>query len=337
MKITRLVASLSLAFAVVFTSAHAFAQSQVPSGNIRGNATASTNVERSITPTEWFNRWCSSTQWRVPVSGAGTWSCIAATGTGSPVFSASPTLTTPALGTPSALVLTNATGLPLSGHAAQAAWSFVVNNTSGSAAPTAVDIASFTTKASPAAGDFIVLSDQAASGALKKATVSSVASAGSVSSIAGNTGAFTLSNGITNSTNDIRLDPATAADQETATSAVKPVTPAVQQRHPSSPKFWVSCTASGTSYTVVASYNGNLTIGPATNGCGRTGLGVGTLAFTTAFAGADTYGCVGTPYNSGGGQMTFDTRAAGQVAYDLRNNAGSNTDMGFSAMCFGDQ
>ena len=35
------------------------------------------------------------------------------TGTGSLVFSASPTLTTPALGTPSALVLTNATGLPL--------------------------------------------------------------------------------------------------------------------------------------------------------------------------------------------------------------------------------
>jgi hypothetical protein len=35
------------------------------------------------------------------------------TGTGSLVFSASPTLTAPALGTPSALVLTNATGLPL--------------------------------------------------------------------------------------------------------------------------------------------------------------------------------------------------------------------------------
>jgi hypothetical protein len=50
-----------------------------------------------------------------------------------------------------------------------------------------------------------MISDQAASGAWKKATVSSVASAGSVSSIAGNTGAFTLSNGITNSTNDIRL------------------------------------------------------------------------------------------------------------------------------------
>lgn len=37
------------------------------------------------------------------------------TGTGSLVFGTSPTLVTPALGTPSALVLTNATGLPVSG------------------------------------------------------------------------------------------------------------------------------------------------------------------------------------------------------------------------------
>lgn len=36
------------------------------------------------------------------------------TGTGALVFASSPTLTTPALGTPSAVVLTNATGLPLS-------------------------------------------------------------------------------------------------------------------------------------------------------------------------------------------------------------------------------
>jgi hypothetical protein len=39
------------------------------------------------------------------------------TGTGSLVFSTSPTLVTPALGTPSALVLTNATGLPVTGLA----------------------------------------------------------------------------------------------------------------------------------------------------------------------------------------------------------------------------
>jgi hypothetical protein len=89
--------------------------------------------------------------------------------------------------------------------AAQGAYTFLGNNTGSSAVPTAIDIAGLTTKASPASGDYIMLSDQAASGAWKKASVSSVASAGSVSSIAGNTGAFTLSNGITNSTNDIRL------------------------------------------------------------------------------------------------------------------------------------
>lgn len=97
-----------------------------------------------------------------------------------------------ALGTPASATLTNATGLPLSGLNAQAAWSFVVNNTSGSAAPTAVDIGSLTSKASPAATDLVIISDQAASGALKRATVSSISSGGSVASVNGQTGAITL-------------------------------------------------------------------------------------------------------------------------------------------------
>lgn len=65
-----------------------------------------------------------------PTSGAGTYFLIdvpttttavaetfsvAATGTGSPVLATSPTLITPALGTPTALVLTSATGLPTAG------------------------------------------------------------------------------------------------------------------------------------------------------------------------------------------------------------------------------
>lgn len=87
-----------------------------------------------------------------------------------------------------------------------AAYTFKGNNSGSTATPTDVDIAALTTKASPAATDYVILSDQAALGAWKKATVSSIASSGSVSSIAGNTGAFTLSNGITNSANDIRLN-----------------------------------------------------------------------------------------------------------------------------------
>lgn len=89
--------------------------------------------------------------------------------------------------------------------ATMAAFTFKGNNTSGSATPTDVDIAALTTKASPAAGDYAIISDQAASGAWKKVTVSSLASAGSVSSIAGNTGAFTLGTGLTNSVNDLQV------------------------------------------------------------------------------------------------------------------------------------
>lgn len=48
----------------------------------------------------------------LPMSSGGTGVATTATGTGNLVFSTSPTLVTPALGTPSALVLTNATGLP---------------------------------------------------------------------------------------------------------------------------------------------------------------------------------------------------------------------------------
>jgi hypothetical protein len=144
-----------------------------------------------------------------PITGTGTLGATyvagTPTGTGTFVRATSPTLVTPDLGTPSAAVLTNATGLPLSGHVNQAAYTFVGNNTSGSAAPTAVDIASLTSKASPAASDYVIISDQAASGAWKKATVSSVGVTSGVSSIAGNIGAFTLGTGLTNSTNDIQV------------------------------------------------------------------------------------------------------------------------------------
>lgn len=114
------------------------------------------------------------------------------TGSGALVFATSPTLVTPALGTPSAVVLTNGTGLPLSGHTTQAAFTFVGNNTSGAAVPTAVDIAALTTKASPAAGDYVIISDQSASGAWKKSTVSSVSVAGSVASLNTFTGALNV-------------------------------------------------------------------------------------------------------------------------------------------------
>lgn len=113
-----------------------------------------------------------------------------------------------ALGTPASATLTNATGLPLSGLNTQGAFTFVGNNTSGSAAPTAVDIAALTLKGSPASSDLVMISDQAASGAWKRVTVSSLASAGSVSSIDSATGSFTTANGVKTVSNVIQADPA---------------------------------------------------------------------------------------------------------------------------------
>src|SRR5690242_19918117 len=57
---------------------------------------------------------CTPPNTTAPLKGNNVGGCIAATttGTGSVVLDTNATLTTPALGTPSALVLTNATGLP---------------------------------------------------------------------------------------------------------------------------------------------------------------------------------------------------------------------------------
>jgi hypothetical protein len=79
-----------------------------------------------------------------------------------------------------------------------------MNATGSSAAPTDVEISTLTTKASPGAGDYVILSDQAASGAIKKASVSSLASAGSVASIDSLTSSFTTDNSISSTGNVLR-------------------------------------------------------------------------------------------------------------------------------------
>lgn len=105
----------------------------------------------------------------------------------------SPVVNGGVLGTPSSGTLTNATGLPLAGLVAQAAYTIVANSTGSSAVPTAVSIPALTQKASPIAGDILLLVDSAASNALKYATVGSVASAGSVTSVNTVTGAVVIS------------------------------------------------------------------------------------------------------------------------------------------------
>jgi hypothetical protein len=74
--------------------------------------------------------------------------------------------------------------------ATMAAYTIKANATGSSAVPTDVSIPALTQKASPVANDKIMIADSAASDALKYATVSSLASAGSVSSLNGQTGAL---------------------------------------------------------------------------------------------------------------------------------------------------
>lgn len=80
--------------------------------------------------------------------------------------------------------------IALTSLVAQANNTIVANVSGGSAAPTAVDISTLASKASPTNADYILVSDQAASGALKKATVGSIATIGSVASFNGRTGAI---------------------------------------------------------------------------------------------------------------------------------------------------
>lgn len=76
-----------------------------------------------------------------------------------------------------------------------AAWTLEGNFTGSSAAPQFSTISALTQKASPASSDLILIQDQAAAGALKFATVSSVSSAGSVASLNGLTGALSIGAG----------------------------------------------------------------------------------------------------------------------------------------------
>ena len=171
-----------------------------------------------------------------------------------------------------------------------AAYTLKGNFTGSAAAPQDSTIGALTQKVSPGASDLILIQDVAASGQLKYVTVSSVASAGSVSSIAGNTGAFTLSNGITNSVNDIRLA-SIAADNllmNSTGSSAPPIATAVPT---------CSAATSGLTYNVTTHAFGCNTLGTVTS-VGFTGgiISVATATTTPAFTVAGTSG--GIPYFS---------------------------------------
>jgi hypothetical protein len=86
-----------------------------------------------------------------------------------------------------------------------AALTFKGNPTTSTANESDFTIDGLTLKASPASSDEIIVYDVSGT-ALKKTTVGAIGAVGSVASIAGNTGAFTLGAGITNSTNVLLTD-----------------------------------------------------------------------------------------------------------------------------------
>jgi hypothetical protein len=170
--------------------------------------------------------------------------------------------------------------------ATMGAFTFKANNTSGAATPTDITIDGLTLKASPAAGDEVIIWDVAGA-ALKKATVSGVGASSGVASIDVQTGAFTTGNGIDSSGKVIEL------------TAARRTLPTVQ-------KF---TTGSGT-YTTPANV---LWIRVRLIGGGGGGGGAGTGTATAATAGtASTFGT--TLLSAGGGGRGADlTNAAGSA------------------------
>jgi hypothetical protein len=228
--------------------------------------------------------------------------------------------------------------IALSSHAAQAAYTFVGNNSGSSAAPTAVDIAALTSKASPAASDYIMLSDQAASGAWKRATIASLASAGSVASIAGNTGAFTLGNGLTNATNDIQFSGIFTSSSATALAIGRlgSTTPAFQvdaSTGSSITGLKVKAAASGGGVAVSATGETNVALKVDANGAGTLTLNgtatgnVTTPRVTTFTNGTDASPGAGAVIVTGGlatgGKIYAGTtiQAAGAIAAGARMSA----------------
>lgn len=128
---------LAAFFFALPTSASAQCSGIFSAGEVCGNSTASGTLAARASMSSMFDRAFCGTNNSTTIRLAGTWVCLGLgtgvptflttpssanlaaaitdeTGSGALVFATSPTLVTPALGTPSAIVLTNGTGLPLS-------------------------------------------------------------------------------------------------------------------------------------------------------------------------------------------------------------------------------
>ena len=212
-----------------------------------------------------------------------------------------------------------------------AAWTFKCNNSSSSAAPGDCTIDGLTSKASPTGSDEVAIWDAAAS-AMKKSTVTQLVGAVGVSSIAGNTGAFTLNGLLSNTGNVLQVLAASKSDQQAGSSGVVAVTPAFQQAHDSAAKAWAIITPS--TGAVLAGYN--------VSSVTRNSAGNYTANFTTPFASAN-YACtVNGATTTSAGQIGIGLSGSTASAYNfatIDRSAGSAADATVSTAfhCFGRQ
>lgn len=197
------------------------------------------------------------------------------TGTGALEFASG------ALGTPLSGVMTNVTGLPLT-TGVTGILPLANGGTNASLAASAGGIFYSTGSAGAVLAGTATPSQCLLSGANAPPTWGSCAGGASVTSIAGNTGAFTLSGLLTNSTNVLQVVAASKSDQQTGSSNTLAVTPLHQQDHTSAIKAWVNFV--GSSGALNSSFN--------VTSVTRSATGVYVINFTTAFTAATNYSCV---------------------------------------------
>ena len=273
--------------------------------------------------------------------GAGATPSTVANGTAGQIFqaqtSANPawnTLSGDATITSGGAITVSASAITNSKLANANAYTFKGNPTGSSAATTDFTIGNLTQKASPVSGDTIVIADSAASGALKYATVGSIASAGSVASVNGQTGILTFYQ-----TPQVRLTltqgtPVTTSDVTAATAVyLEPYNGAQLTVYDGSTN-WVPLTVASSTYSLPATQTQTCTLaGTITvTGCTDTSqMVVGQQVTGTNIPASDTIATIvsSTSFTlanaaTGSGSTSLTFKLPPSTAYDVYaiNNSG---------------